>query len=303
MKIYCQFRSFDSCYNYIFKNMQIKLGRISDSNDPGEIKTLNMTNEECNIIEQDNYNLELNAYLNSILKMTCFVKGIYDFDSASEILKAEQGNRSPFFKPKMWALYGSNQSCDNAGICIVFNENIISQFEQLKDEYNIKHGCIHYDNFLDEMIAGNFSYNTDVTIPEPKSDRDIKNTVQSYLENNYQDVYMQKDEDWSTEDEYRLLCWNKPSTKKIADTFLDFDTEDVEAVILGYNFGKNSNYKDFIQLLLRKGITIYKLGLLSNIPALKVIRDPDDDELQTPILELYHEELQNERKRLLGEEE
>lgn len=302
MEIYCQFRSFDSSYRYIFKNMQIKLGRISDSNDPGEIKTLNANNREFNLIDQDNYNLELNAYLNSILKMTCFVKGEYDFDFAAELLKAEQDNRPPFFKPKMWALYGSNQSCDNAGICIVFNEKIINKFEQLEEDYNIKHGCIQYDNFLDEMIAGTFSYNTDVTIPEPKADGDIKNTVQNYLKNNYQDVYMKKDVDWGTEDEYRLLCWNKLSTAP-SDTFLDFDNEDVEAVILGYNFGKNPNYKDFIQLLLRKRIPIYKLGLLSNIPAIKIIRDPNDDELKTPILELDHEELQVERRRLLGEEE
>lgn len=81
-------------------------------------------------------------------------------------------------------MYGSNQSSDNEGICIVFNENIISRFGQLNEAYTIKHDYIHYDNFLNEIISGTFNYNTDVIIPEPKSDKDIKNTVQDYIENN-----------------------------------------------------------------------------------------------------------------------
>ena len=303
MDIYCQFRNFDTSYNYIFQNMQLKLGKISDSNDPVEIKTLNATNEEFNLIETDNYNLELNVYLNSILKMTCFVKGDYDFDAASEVLEAEQNNRPPFFKPKMWALYGSNKSSDNAGVCIVFNNNIISKFNQLSREYNIKYKSITYGNFLDNMIAGSFCYNTDVIIPNHASDIDIKKTVQNYLMENYKTNYMSKDKDWESEDEYRLLCWNKISTPSNNSTYLDFDPEDVEAVILGYNIARNAEYKDFIQNLCNLGIPVYKLGLLQNLPSIKLITELDDDELETSRFELGHEELQEERRRLLGEED
>lgn len=109
---------------------------------------------------------------------------------------------------------------------------------------------------------------------------------------------MTKDKDWESEDEYRLLCWNKLSTPSNYETYLNFEAEDVEAVILGYNFSKNQHYKDFIHLLLTKNIPIYKLGLLQNIPAIMIVNDENDDEIISSRFEYLHYEKQKERRKL-----
>lgn len=294
MELLCKFAKLQSAIK-IFNGSSLLLGRIADSNDPVEIKKLRPEyNSDRNLLDEDRISAELNNYLNKILKITCFTFG--DYELADELLKADfSEERPPFFSPRMWALYGGN-NCDNSGVCIVFNkQKLESQFQQLDEDYVNKFGMIKYENFLKEEIAGSFNINTEVEVLPT-----IDETVQKYLNNNYEFNYMQKDEDWKEEKEYRLLCWNKQENTNYGTTLLNFDNEDVEAVILGYNIAKNeeTEYKPFIQKLFRKNIPVYKIGLLENIPTLKKIYDANDDELKTPIIELNHEDLNEERNRL-----
>lgn len=299
MELLCKFAKLESAIK-IFEGSRILLGKVAESNDPVEIKKLRPEYDASrNIQEEDRLCAELNHYLDSILKITCFTYGDYELDE--ELLKAESSeDRPPFFSPRMWALYGGN-NCDNSGVCIVFNKSSLeSQFGQLEDDYEFRNKMIEYKNFLDEEIAGTFSINTEVEILPT-----IEESVQKYLRENYEFNYLSKDEDWKQENEYRLLCWNKKENRDYGNIFLDFDSEDVEAVILGYNISKNGieKYKPFIQQLFRKNIPVYKIGLLDNIPTLKKIHDANDDELLTPVIELYHEEANEERMRLRELEE
>ena len=287
MELLCQYTKVDSAIK-IFEGMSLKLGRVADSNDPAEIKKLSITNN-CDIDFRDKLNFLINEYLDNILKITCFTYGIHDFNYSSSLITDDDG-RSPFYKPRMWSLYGGSNG-NNAGVCIVFNkERIESKFSQLDKSYNKIFKKITYSDFLDLNTICEITQNTEGDITKGK-----ELLVQNYLQNNAETTFCQKDMDWEAENEYRLLCWNKIDNTDFSDTFVFFEANDVEAVILGYNIFKSENYKQLIASLLSKRIPVYKMGLVENHPALKEIYDVNDDELETSILELFHEEMNKQR--------
>jgi len=257
----------------ILNSMKLRFGKIAESNDPVEIKELNVvpndflkTNLELNeVLEND-----LKDYLNSIVHIIAFSQGHFDMDDLFMKMEpepthfcflSELNGRPVFYLPRMWATYGEKHT----GVCFMFDKNMLISIaeKRLKEDYFFKHKKIKYSDF----ISGNAltkMWQTHIFDVEGVSKLGYK-TVQKYLKKHNSNYFI-KDVDWRDEREYRFLCWNKTIKKR--DDVIELD---IKSALVGIVLGLNCDEAEILKTENSRKIDhIFKLSFDSDVKLLRL---------------------------------
>lgn len=169
---------------------------------------------------------------NTILKkskLACFV-------SSKEI--SENSFKYPFIKPRSWAQYGDAQR----GICLGFKKEVLlKNISKNINEVTVYENFVEYSLGNSDTSAKNMiDYNDRISAQE---------NIHTHIHKNKADVYFRKYQDFSDEDEYRVVLIDKSLSEK---QYIHCPIKDaLECIILGDRF--NNVYYD----LIRKFATTY----------------------------------------------
>jgi len=251
MKYLCHYTNEKSA-EIIISTMALRFGKISESNDPIEMKRFSSCGMDPDLSaddkERNRVSNQLMEYLNKILQVICFSEGtiknakfgafVYgeSFEIDLEDGLIHPGNihnfweRPPYYLPRMWAQYGDNHK----GACLIFDKNkLINQIvEQTRDLYNISHKAVIYKDIILDMEY-RYSYTDRFYKYYTPDTGGIVDFVQNYIKNGSDLTYFSKDIDWASEKEYRFLIWNKIQNENYHNKEIKIDNESLIGVMSG----------------------------------------------------------------------
>lgn len=254
MQILCHYTSNDTA-KIIIENDIIRFGKVSESNDPIEIKETIFDYSGNDQDTREMIEKDMKNYLNNILKIFCFAEGEFPFENQDFFDEYPTlhyiDNRPPFYLPRTWALYGRNST----GVCLIFEKKLTLDNirHQLKEKYHYVQKKIEYTDFLADDTLYNMSESHFFNEDELKELKP-KKIIQKYLKENVEYNYFRKDIDWRDEREYRIVCWNKIDNE-------DFGNTDIlikgllKAIVLGIN----NNDNQIIKIAKEKNIPVFKI--------------------------------------------
>jgi len=257
MEILCHYTKCETAIK-ILEELSLRFGKISNSNDPIEIKNMKFQYSGSDDATYKMISDNLNDYLNSILSLISFSHGEYSFDenfydeNISHSLH-DLKIRPPFYLPRMWTLYAENHS----GVCFVLKKNdfLNNAMDFLKDSYHFSHDTVDYSDFVtdDTLKEMSDSYDIDEKILQEYRP---KETIQKYLEEHAEFNYFNKDRDWDDEHEYRFLIWNKKNNLDFKEKYVKIK-KSLYAIVLGLNHDLHNS--KIVEIAMNKNIEIFKL--------------------------------------------
>jgi hypothetical protein len=215
------FTTHTTALEHIFPNQTIRFSPFSKTNDPRESKDWNFTfhskTEPSDYRELISLQNEFNKTLKAHTKILCFARDVPLKDEWINWLHPGRG----FSRPRMWAQYAGNHQ----GVCLVFDKQKLNRVihENLKQKDHIYNGAVDYN--ISNYHA--FSLNLD----EIKS-KGFEEYIKNHLATNHKHLFLEKNNDWKDEAEYRWILFNKENTDYEYVKYKDA----LVAIILGIDF-------------------------------------------------------------------
>jgi hypothetical protein len=125
-------------------------------------------------------------------------------------------------RPRMWSHYGENHK----GICIRLNGIKFDQRlrEELGDRCKVFGKCVTYDDTRSMEISSSINLQDIETV-------DIRESIREYFKENWEELFLIKSEDWTTEYEYRWLIHSVID----APEYISIDGV-VDGIVVGVDF-------------------------------------------------------------------
>jgi hypothetical protein len=206
----------------ILKNKFVRLGPVSELNDPREsslgwIDTCG-NGHDYNIQDLLEAN-ELKESVGSSLRLFCASQCCED-----DLLSFDALETKAYGRPRMWAQYGDNSK----GFCVILDKNSFhNEIESQVD--NLEHliaGKVEYIDWLSIVSGG-------ATIEYGKGIPSSKNRIFEIINSNQmlKSLYFNKSIDWGGEKEFRWLMYSESKQ----DTLVPIQNS-IKAVVLGWKF-------------------------------------------------------------------
>lgn len=223
----------DALYHFTRKDVAIenilndnilKLGTFTKSNDPQEYRR-RMTSASGWGWE-DSHATQIALIANSIdniIKSSGFLSFCQNRYKDGELL--EHG----CLKSRMWSQYGGSHS----GVCLVFSKKLLlKQIEQkFAKKLTIYTDTINYKDPYISRAKDSLNINADEL-----SENNNISIAHSYVEEKYEDIFFQKQEDYKDENEFRVIAIDK-NGGNASNEFISITTC-LKAIILGDSFSK-----------------------------------------------------------------
>jgi len=171
----------ETLFSHILPKMTLKLGRLSNTNDPRETKEWafpSIKSETADVISRHE---QANKRLNEVLRNRAYVAcGTRD----------QHANKFDcYLRPRMWAQYGDR----HRGACLVIDaEALTSEIEHAFPNDQVRSEPIDYS---DDM-----PFETPVKFTDP-----FHNSVDEFIKNQERYFLLQKHPDWKDENEHRWI--------------------------------------------------------------------------------------------------
>jgi len=228
----------DTALNFILKNKTLQLNPFRKVNDPRESKSwdispfvrdgLNLKPDQYDAISE-----EVSEILKANAKLLCFSR---DKQSAVRVWQPKALLNRGFAKPSMWQHYAGKHD----GVCLMFNrEKLDEAFEKQVTKKHLYQGNVKYSDsgILPNLKGDPFMINL-VTVRDRSS---YFSAVQAHFVRWNNQLFFQKLQDWSNEDEYRWVLFDKHSQPR----YLCFE-DALEAVVVGENV-QEEKYEQFLK--------------------------------------------------------
>jgi len=213
---------------HILESGKLRLSPFKNVNDPYEYKVnaelvfvYSGPTKEC--IEFTKYEKILNKIITENCKVACFSLDNKDLlTNFSKHVNIESGRG--YSKPRMWAQYAEN----HRGMCFIFErKSLADKMKKIIKNHDFLEGRILYDNY---GSVENHSY---VFNLKNEVNKDIEVLMKKHILENKDDILFKKNEDWSSEQEYRFIIIDDHSEY----IYLPYE-ESLKGIVLGDRFPK-----------------------------------------------------------------
>lgn len=220
------YTSHNVALEYILQNRELRFSPITKVNDPREslewMYSLSMEDDvELDMDALIEIHKNLNIALRNNIKLLCM--------SQSKAAPTDRFVHEEFYKgyarSRMWAQYAGNHS----GVCLAFDMPMLWQClsDQLGDNSDLYSGPVNYTNSLTyEQDGFFFDYKKYLELgPEKVAQEKLARLKDVY--------FFTKNEDWSSEQEFRILLRDN------TEGYRNFDFQkSLKAIFLGHQFPK-----------------------------------------------------------------
>jgi len=237
---------------YIFEDYSLKIGSFKNTNDPKENKfsSLCMPIGHHNFVKAQNIfeHIRFNEWNVLCLTMDYESKDTAKIDNHLKD-KFDSFNRGSAHA-RMWSHYAENHT----GVCLVLDGNALFEGVNkcLSPGEEVYCGPINYENVSSRDFKAYELVTTEAEL-ESITEENLQELIRNHVRRFYDQLFLTKFLDWSSENEYRFLINNiRPGNK-----YLSLEGA-LKKVILGSDFHPNY-FPSVTSVCERKNIPVYKV--------------------------------------------
>lgn len=224
----------------IFHNMSIRMGAMKATNDPRETDPwfFGMTIENEETSPSGEGFLEINRNIDRILKTSCLIACFTQdqpdlhptLGDPDRYVRSDLGPQG-YEHDRMWAQYAGNHT----GVCIFFDRKKLTQRmeEHFRDQPGrLLHGPVDYISEIDPRSSPFYELSYD-----EMRRIGVEAYARRHRETFARQLYLTKNPDWSSEQEYRFVWIGEDNENEIEVKYVSIEGC-VSAVCLGAHFPK-----------------------------------------------------------------
>lgn len=188
---------------------------------------LNSPTSTCTGEEFDGVQSKFNEIFKEKTKLLCLTRDIEQVQGQHFQEHVGRG----YSRPRMWAQYTGNHS----GICLMFDkEKLNNAIRDCLGVETIHNGPVKYGRY---SLKNHFAFNG-INFDTIKRDG-INEVAQKHLDSYFEELFLEKTDDWKDECEYRWVLFSKEEEEYIHIDYRDA----LVAIILGVDFPTDQHPK------------------------------------------------------------